>query len=279
MILPHPRHCRRGSEQGMSMFNVVAAAALAVSGLSADAAVGDSPVSLPQLAPGEVLLSVNGLGNVRSPATLATVSATADARGATEAEARQALQAKIREMTAAARAAGAGADDIRVAPEAVSEVDETLGMRDFQTAEPDEAAAAAARRYYGRTAVTVRLRNVGRAQALNARFNSFSTNSYPYFGGGGPIYELIDESGARRAARTQAISNARADAESYAAALNLRIVRVLQVTERGGLDFLSMTVSESNALIGAMRSFSSAQAEAQVETYAVVGVDFVLAPR
>jgi hypothetical protein len=59
----------------------------------------------------------------------------------------------------------------------------------------------------------------------------------------------------------------------------MRIVRIAQITERGGLDFLSMTVSESNAVVRAMRSFSSAQAEAQVETYAVVGVDFVLGPR
>lgn len=258
------------------MHRMFAAAFLAASVFTASAAAAaaaDPVASAPQLAAGEVLLSVNGLGNVRSPATLATVTGSADSRGATEAEARQALQAKLREMTAAARASGATDADIRVSEETVSEMDEV-----FDTVSSDaEAQAARARRFYARANVVVRLRNVARAQALQSRYGGYS--SAGYFGGGGPIYELVDESGPRRAARAQAIANARADAESYAAAVNMRIARVLQITERGGLDFLSMTVSESNALIRAMRSFSSAQAEAQVETYAVVGVDFALAPR
>jgi uncharacterized protein YggE len=183
-------------------------------------------------------------------------------------------------MTAAARAAGASADDIRVSEESVGGMEDIYSMETADVDAPiSETAAEAARaaRFYARATVTVRLRNVGRAQALHARFGGYGSNAY--FGGGGPVYELVDETAPRRAARAQAIANARADAESYAAALNLRIVRVLHVTERGGLDFLSMTVSESNALIRAMRSFSSAQAEAQVETYAIAGVDFVLAPR
>jgi len=253
-----------------------AAALMAASALAATAppaaAAADPIAAAPQLAPGEVLLSVNGLGAVRSPATLATVTGTADARAASEAEARQALQAKLRDMTAAARAAGATADDIRVSEETVSEEEVYTGVPN-----DPETEAARARRFYARASVVVRLRNVARAQALQARYGGFS--SMGYFGGGGPIYELVDESGPRRAARAQAIANARADAESYAAAAGLRIARIVQITERGGLDFLSMTVSESNALIRAMRSFSSAQAEAEVATYAVVGVDFVLVPR
>ena len=261
----------------MNMNKLVTAAVLAVAALVVDSpAVADSPVSLAPLAPGEVLLAVNGLGTVRSPATLATVTGTADARAATEAEARQALDAKIREMTAAARAAGASTADIRVTPETVAEMDEMSA--DVLESDPAEAASAQVRRFYARATVVVRLRNVERAQALHAGFGSYS-RSMGYFGSGGPVYELVDESAPRRAARAQAIANARADAESYAAALNMRIVRVLQVTERDGLDFVSMAVSESNALIRAMRSFSSAQAEAQVDTYAVVGVDFVLGPR
>jgi len=260
----------------MNMRKIVAAAVLAASAMPAATAwAGGTPASVPQLAPGEVLLSVNGLGNVRSPATLATVSGAAEARGTTEAETRRDLQAKLREMTAAARAAGAGADDIRVGEETISSVD-----TDIYAADVVETTGEAARerpRFFARATITVRLRNVARAQALHARFGNYASNGY--FGGGGPIYELVDETAPRRAARAEAIANARADAESYAAPLNLRIVRVLHITERGGLDFLSMTVSESNALIRAMRSFSSAQAEAQVETYAVVGVDFVLGPR
>ncbi|HYJ28848.1 MAG TPA: SIMPL domain-containing protein [Allosphingosinicella sp.] len=258
------------------MRTILLTVALAISSFAPAAAIADTPASVPQLAPGEVLLSVNGLGNVRSPATLATVSGSADARGTTEAETRRALQAKVGEMTAAARAAGATADDIRVSEETISAVDTDIYTADMAdpTAEPRREQP----RFFGRATVTVRLRNASRAQALYARFGGYAAGGY-YFGGGGPIYELIDESGPRRAARAQAIANARADAESYAAPLNMRIVRVVHVTEREGLDFLSMTVSESNALIRAMRSFSSAQAEAQVETYAIVGVDFVLGPR
>lgn len=266
------------------MRRLVAAAVLAGSILAAQAPAlaADTLATAPQLAPGEVLLQVNGLGNVRSPATLATVTGTADARGATEAEARQALQAKVREMTAAARAAGAGADDIRVGDETVSRIDEGIYAAEMpvDTAAPGAGQAPRERTpFFAQRTVTVRLRDAARARALNARFGGYRSTPGYYFAAGGPVYELVDESGPRRAARAQAIANARADAESYAAALGMRIVRVLQVTERGGLDFLSMTVSESNALIRAMRSFSSAQAEGQVETYAVVGVDFVLGPR
>ena len=91
------------------MQKIFAVAALAVFCLAAPALAADPIAPAPQLAPGEALLSVNGLGNVRSPATLATVTGRADARGATEAEARRALDAEIRDMTAAAREAGAAA--------------------------------------------------------------------------------------------------------------------------------------------------------------------------
>lgn len=256
---------------------VIAAALLAAfSVLTTAPAAADGPASVPQLAPGEVLLEVNGLGMVRSPATLATVTGTAEGRGPTEADARRALAAEVERMTAAARAAGAPAADIRVTPVAVGEAIDTAIYDEGLPGESDEAGRARreARRYQARSTVTVRLREPTRAPALQATFGAAELWNPQQ-----PLYELIDDSEARRTARTRAVAAARTDAESYAAALGMRIVRVLRVTERTGLDFLGMAVSESNRLMQGWRSFADAQAEGQVETYVLTGVDFVLAPR
>ena len=56
---------------------------------------------------------------------------------------------------------------------------------------------------------------------------------------------------------------ARADAEAYAAALGLRVVRVVRVTERVGMDFFSMMMNESDAC-AAMNG--GAQNEPDIET-------------
>jgi uncharacterized protein YggE len=141
--------------------------------------------------------------------------------------------------------------------------------------QPGDSAEAPQPTCYATSAVTIQLRNAERALELQTTFGG---SEAPYPLGQSPVYSLLDDTAARRTARSQAIAAARADAEAYAAALNLRISRVLRVTERGGLDFLSMLVSEG-AAARQIQWHPFAASEAQVPTYAVVGVDFVLVPQ
>lgn len=254
----------------------LAAAALAACSLATSASGADGPVSLPQLAAGEVLLEVSGLGVVRTPATLAIVTGTAIGRGASEAEARRQLEVEVQRIMAAARAAGAAPGDIHVRTGSSVQIPEDL--RVFNVAEPppaDEGAAEAPPPvFHAQSTVVVRLRNPAGAQELHNSIGG--AESYV---NRSPTYELTDAAPARRTARARAIAAARADAEAYAAALDMRIVRMLRVTERGGLDFLSMLATESEASARVSWGNPPHVRGPEVETYAVVGVDFVLAPR
>jgi uncharacterized protein YggE len=248
----------------------LAAAILAALPAAAQAA---SPVSLPRLAPGEVLLETDGYAVVQTPATSATITTTLYGRGATQAEAVRALQAEVEAFTAAAREAGAGASDIRVEMEAGT----SGGLRTFDVdAVSDVSEGEAQSRCVAQASATARVRDVARARALHVRFGG--GGDAVMLGYGGPEYHLDDDSVARREARVQAIASARADAEAYAAAAGMRIVRILRITDRAGLDFTQMLVTERGAAARLGPRFGRAD-EPIVETVAIVGVDYVLAPR
>ena len=68
------------------------------------------------------------------------------------------------------------------------------------------------------------------------------------YSGGVPVYTLADAAAARRQARAQAMRQARADAEAYAASLDMRVVRIVRITERTGLDMLAMLATEPDTL-------------------------------
>jgi len=53
---------------------------------------------------------------------------------------------------------------------------------------------------------------------------------------GGPTFSLSDSKPAERQARTAAVAAALEEAETYASALNMRVGRVLRVSERGDFD-------------------------------------------
>jgi uncharacterized protein len=94
----------------------------------------------------------------------------------------------------------------------------------------------------------------------------------------GPTYELVDDSAARRSARAQAIAAARADAEAYAESLGMRVLRVVRVTERVGLDFMSLFVGQPN-LTRRIQEGMTGRTSPEIATQVIVGVDFALAPQ
>lgn len=255
------------------------AAALLAAGaaVAPTAARADSPVTLPPLAAGEVLLEVDGLGIVRTPATFALINAVATGRGTTEAEARRALDAEIQRLTGLARAAGAAPADVQVRRSGAG-ISGIGSLRAFDVEEPapgGEDASPPEPRHHAHAAITVRLRDAARAGELQAGMTGEGMEMHAY--GTAPSYVLEDDSAARREARSRAVAAARADAEALAASVGMRIVRMLRVTERAGLDFLPMMVTEGEA--AHQFEMHSKPRDGQVTTRAVVGIDFVLAPR
>lgn len=244
-----------------SLFAAVALLAAApFAATPAFAAAG--PVSLPQLAPGEVLLEVNAAARVTSPASSAILTVSLNGRGPTAADARAELRREVERVTAASRAAGAAAADVR-----------EVGMRSGNTFDGGMGTGSG-NRFWANTQVEIRLRNASAAPGLYRMLNP-AMEGLPQ----AIFYEVEDDSAPRRQARDLALRNARTDAESYAAAANMRIVRVLRVTERLGLDTLGMAITESNTALRTMMDWSRTTSRPEVQTYSILGVDYVLAPR
>ncbi|HZF95823.1 MAG TPA: SIMPL domain-containing protein [Allosphingosinicella sp.] len=253
------------------MRKIVVAAWLALSSVvAAVPAAADSPVSLPPLGPGEVLLEVSAAGTVHTPATNAAIDVELSGHGDDDAAARRMLDEQIRQVSAAARAAGVAAGDIRVGT-----VRTGGGEADILN---DLASGTSTTTSGGRasTTVTICLRSLGGLERLRERLGLIEGVSV-----GEPAYSLDDDSVARRQARADAIRRARADADAYAATMNMRIVRVLRVTERGGFDFMSAMFGNENLLVRQMegRMGGRGSSGSQIETVALIGVDFALAPR
>ncbi len=94
-----------------------------------------------------------------------------------------------------------------------------------------------------------------------------------------PNIQLADESGAKAKATTAAVATAKAQAENYAAALNMRVVRMLRVSETGAIrEFLG---PESDFIMQEMRNERDRRGPVSndVPITASISVDFVLGPK
>jgi hypothetical protein len=91
--------------------------------------------------------------------------------------------------------------------------------------------------------------------------------------------ELADVAGGKAAATTSAIAVAKAQAENYAAALNMRVLRIIRVSEVGAIkEFFG---PEADIFIQEMRNdrFRDLPASNEMPVSATISVDFVLAPK
>ncbi len=236
-------------------------------------ATAETPVSVQPLAAGEVLLEVNALAYVTSRADRATLSVVVSAEGADAPAARRATEAKLARVVAAVRAAGIAAEDIdssRVTTSVAYPL-VTADMAIASAAAPTASEAEPPRTATGNATLTITIRNVERVEPVRDVLAANEVESYQP-----PDYRLVDNSAQRREARLQAMRKARADAESYAASLNMRIVRVVRVTERLGLGGLGLIASEADT-VGNLFSRSWRRSP-EVDTIVTVGVDFALAP-
>ena len=274
------------------------AALSAAAGVPTASAADASPVSTQPLAANEILLEISALGTALSRAELATFSGTLSSRGATEVEARRERDAQIRRLTAAARRAGVAAADLTIGEaESIAEASTMDMSMEMPPEEMAEAAMNAAEDAVAETAdaavedtscnacaaptapeviltsgVEVRLRNLDKVAELTQALQEAGVEIYA-----DPVYAPGDQSAARRTARAEAMATARADAEAYAASLGLRVVRVVRVTERMGLDLISLLVSNSSLLTSMFQPTRALGPE--IPTFVTVGVDFALGPQ
>ncbi len=230
-------------------------------------------VGVPSLAPGEVLVQTSTLGHIVSAPDRATLSALVSVQGANNEVARQAARAKLARINAALAAAG-------IAPADIDSGSVSIGFN-YAELSSELVLAAAAGGWSGNNpgggptamaTLRITIRDLGRLAAVRELLEANDLMV------AAPVYSLADDSAARSAARAQAMQKARAEAETYAASLNMRVGRIMRITERIGLEGLNLLVTDS-AAFGRLFTRMWRPSSREVETMIAVGVDFALAPR
>jgi uncharacterized protein YggE len=181
----------------------LAAAALAMAAL---AACGEA-----------TLLTVHASSTTRSAPDLAIVTLGVLARGETAQAAQAAQSTRMNAVLEAARAAGVEQRDVQ-----------TVGFSlEPQYAYP-RGQAPRITGYVSRNTVSVRVRDLSRVSGLIDATVAQGANELQ-----GIEFTFQDEEASRDAARAQALQTARARAQTYAEAADLRVVRMLAITEPG----------------------------------------------
>ena len=258
------------------MRKIVVAAWLAVTAMVA-AVPAASQISLPPLAPGEVLVEVSGIGVALTPATSAVLNVPVSASADTEAEARRTIEAAVRRVTAAARAAGVAPGDIDAGTIMMGDdpyLMTTNGTDMLLNAADSMADAAMSGTHYGITTIVIRMRDPRAAAGLQS-----SAGDIENVGAVSIEYALDDDSAARREARADAVRKARADAEAHAASMNMRVARLLRITERTGTDIMSLMMGGNSNVLRDLEAGQRDGGDGRIQTFAVVGLDYALAPR
>jgi uncharacterized protein len=215
-----------------------------------------------ELRPGETLLQVDAVGKHPSRPDMMRFEAGIVSTGRTAREATEANAALAQRLVETLRAAGVEARDVRTT---------TLRLTPRLERRRDDVEEVEPRilGYVARNALDVRVRDIRRGSAILDSLIAAGANEV-----NGPIFELGDDRAAIRSARTNAVAAAREEADAYAAALGMRVARVLRLGERnvGASDEGFITVTGS-------RLQGTPIEPGEIETQARVWIDYALAPR
>lgn len=214
------------------------------------------------LRPGEALLEIHAEGIHRSRPDVMTISVGVVTTGRTAAEALAANSENADRVIARVRSLG-------VAPSDIQTRDLRVRPQFAEDRGRDEERRIVG--YVAANRVSLRLRDLMRAGAIIGAAFEAGANDVD-----GPHFSLANGRPAMLAAQRDAIRLAREEAENHAAALDLRVVRVLRVSERSA----GPSRDRSNAIVVSGRSLASVPIEpGEIETAANVWMDFALAPR
>jgi len=181
----------------------------AVAALGALAACGQDPT----------LLTVHASATTRAAPDLAIVTLGVTARGDTARAAQAAQSTRMAAVLAAAGTAGAEERDVQ-----------TVGFSlepqyVYQRNQPPRVSG-----YVSRNIVTVRVRDLSRVSALIDATVAEGANELQ-----GIEFTFQNEEASRNETRAEAMRTAQARATAYAEAADLQVVRVLSITEPGGV--------------------------------------------
>ncbi|WP_164857274.1 SIMPL domain-containing protein [Sphingomonas crocodyli] len=222
------------------------------------------------VAAGEVPLEIVTYGSSENTAQEATMSVCVTSRSKTASEADSAARSLAEKVRAALVAQGIPSSDLVLRqPGNVGR----MGFVGNEAFDPEDMPAALAQMQQGNATksatayidVTVRdltkLDQIRRSLLdLNASFAA------------GPILKLRDEDAARRAAIADAVAKAQREADDYAAALHMRVSRIVRIKNSAPVD----AAFNMNMLQRLTSSNLSASVEDKVTTDVRVTVEFVL---
>lgn len=220
------------------------------------------------LAPGEVLLELEETGTTLSAADVVRVVIPVAVARLDAAAARKEAAAQAERIAAALRLGGVAPADIQVEEGTVG-----LGFVGNESLAASAEALAAQPVATPKTAsytVDVRLRDPAAFERLRLAAEKAGASTVPR-----PSLALADERPARQAARADAVRQARADAESYARTLGLRVGRTVRVSEKSSASEIG---GMSSRVIMRMVGGAPPVPAGKVETTVVVDFDFALLP-
>jgi uncharacterized protein len=231
--------------------------------LAADAAAQDIAINV---APGEVVMKVEAEGIHWARPDVMTISAGVVTTGHTAREAMRANAVLATKLIEAVRAGGVEPSEVRT--EELS-VKPTIDEGDRDRAEREEREPRITG-YVATNRVSIDLRDLRRAPDILDALTGAGANNVS-----GPHFSLSEPAPAIREARRKAVEEANLEARTYAEALNMRIVRVLRVSERGDPDeeggqFITVTGS---------RIPRTPIEPGEIATKVTVWIDYAMVPR
>lgn len=220
----------------------------------------------------EVPLQVVGIGKSSVAADRATLTMNISQSGATNAEARAKVQAQGDVLIAELVKRGVPRRSISVdegvsrmgfvGNEAYPEFQEALAQAGGAPKKIERKAALSIKIVLDDLALLPRVR-----QFLDER-NAIIAES--------PALDLRDDRQARHAAMRDAVQNARAEAEVYADAVGMRLVRVIRISDPAGESALGAEYAD---LMRKMMALKGTTEAGKVETIVRVNVEYALAPK
>lgn len=239
---------------------IVLAVALSV----AAPGVAQAPAATLTLQPNETLLEVDASGEAKGTPDEAGLSAELEVDGATPDQALAALNARAAKLADAARGAGVPDRSIHVTGLTVSR----KFKLDKDGDETDQVIGYTASSRFELNHLTIPVASA----AINALAGAGVTRL------SGPDFGFSDADALRRKARADAVAKARAEADDYAAALGMKVARVLRVSERAtGGAFEGADIVVTGSRRGAIPPPVLLPGEQTIS--ARVWIDYALVPR
>jgi uncharacterized protein YggE len=238
------------------------AAALALAGLPAGVAAQAVPVAL---GPGEVLLAVEAEGEHRSRPDVMTITAGVVTTASNAREALAANSALVGRLIDVVKSNGVESRDAKT-----SELSVDPQLEEMSEEEEERGRTPKILGYVATNKLELRLRDLTKAPDIIDALFTAGANSVQ-----GPKFSLADPAPAQRLARRTAVAVAREEADTYAEALNMRVSRVLRISERGGFD---MDGGEYIVVTGS-RVRRTPIEPGELTTRITVMIDYAMVPR